>query len=129
MGEKYLLDTNAVIEFLGGKLPESAILWLEEIVAEDQHLLSVINHIELLGFKGEEEEMQVLEDFIAVSTILPLSDEVVQQTIALRKEHKIKLPDAIVAATSLVHDLIIVTRNVSDFKDIPELKYLNPHDK
>jgi len=129
MGERYLLDTNAVIEFLGGKLPESAMLWLENIIAEDQHLLSVINHIELLGFKSGEEEMQVLEDFIDISSILPLSDEVVQQTIALRKEHKIKLPDAVVAATALVHDLTILTRNVSDFKEIPKIKYLNPHEK
>lgn len=129
MGEKYLLDTNAVIEFLGDKLPQSAMLWLEGIIAEDQHLLSVINHIELLGFKGEEEEMRVLEDFIEISTVLPLSDEVVQKTIALRKEYKIKLPDAIIAASSLIYDLIIVTRNISDFKEIPDIKYLNPHDK
>ncbi|MEM1328689.1 MAG: type II toxin-antitoxin system VapC family toxin [Bacteroidota bacterium] len=129
MGENYLLDTNAVIEFLGGILPEPAIVWLEGIVAEDLHFLSVINQIELLGFNGEDEEMKTIEDFIGVSSVLSLSNEVVQQTIALRKEHKIKLPDAVIAATALTHDLTIITRNTSDFEDIDGIKYINPHEK
>lgn len=129
MGEKYLLDTNAVIEFLGGTLPNSGAAWVEEIVADDAHFLSVINHIELLGFNGEEGEMKVIEEFINISGVLPLSDEVVQQTINLRKAHKIKLPDAVIAATALVHNLTIITRNLSDFEGIENIKCINSHRK
>ncbi|MBK8704770.1 MAG: PIN domain-containing protein [Saprospiraceae bacterium] len=45
--------------------------------------------------------------------VLSLTDDVVQK---LRKQYKIKLPDAIIAATALVYDLTLVTRNISDFQ-------------
>ncbi|MCF8232854.1 MAG: hypothetical protein K9J27_11755 [Bacteroidales bacterium] len=43
-------------------------------------------------------------------------------------KHKIKLPDAIIAATSLVYDLTLITRNSTDFKNIDELRLINPWD-
>ena len=45
----------------------------------------------------------------------------------IRKAHKIKLPDAVIAATELAYDLILMTRNISDFKKIEELNLINPH--
>lgn len=52
--------------------------------------------------------------------------------IALRKTHHIKLPDAIIAATALVHDLTLISRNISDFKRVGEnsnfiFMKTNPH--
>ena len=47
-------------------------------------------------------------------------------SIELRKARKIKLPDAIIAATAIVHDLILVSRNDKDFAAIPSLRYSNP---
>jgi toxin FitB len=52
---------------------------------------------------------------------------IVEQTILLRKKHKIKTPDAIIAATALVHDLTIITRNSGDFEKIEGLKTVNPY--
>jgi hypothetical protein len=43
------MDTNAVIEFLGGALPSSGSNWLQDLIDQNLHLLSVINKIELLG--------------------------------------------------------------------------------
>ncbi|MGI4899877.1 MAG: PIN domain-containing protein [Janthinobacterium lividum] len=57
----------------------------------------------------------------------PLNKFVVKQVIELRQNHKIKTPDAIIAATALVHDLILISRNVSDFKTIYGLQTVNPH--
>lgn len=42
--------------------------------------------------------MQLLEDFIVATCILALGESVIQQTILLRQQHRIKLPDAIIAA-------------------------------
>jgi predicted nucleic acid-binding protein len=58
-------------------------------------------------------------------TILPLSEEIVNRTIQLRKQKKIKLGDAIIAATALVHNLQLVTRNIRDFKGIEDLEGIN----
>jgi len=49
------------------------------------------------------------------------------QTIALRQSKKIKLGDAIIAATALVYGYTIVTRNVGGFKNIPSLMIIDPH--
>ncbi|HPI10761.1 MAG TPA: type II toxin-antitoxin system VapC family toxin, partial [Catalimonadaceae bacterium] len=58
-------------------------------------------------------------------TILPLSEEIVKRTILLRKQKKIKLGDALIAATALVHNLQLVTRNIRDFKGIEDLEVIN----
>ena len=67
-----------------------------------------------------------IRSFISDSIILSLTDEVVERTIELRKLYKIKLPDAIIAATAIVHDFTLISRNDKDFARITELKYLNP---
>jgi len=48
--------------------------------------------------------------------------------ISIRKIHRIKLPDAIIAATALVNGLELVTRNINDFKNIDGLNLINPWD-
>ncbi|MCO6485969.1 MAG: type II toxin-antitoxin system VapC family toxin [Saprospiraceae bacterium] len=127
MGTQYLIDTNAVIEFLGGTLPATSSHWIENIIGENIHHLSVINQIELLGFNGSPAEMQTLEEFIEVTNILPLTDAVVQKTIQLRRSQKINLPDAIIAATALSNNLTLITRNLKDFQYLKELICLDSH--
>jgi len=48
-------------------------------------------------------------------------------TIELRKEYKIKLPDALIAAPALHYRLGLITRNTFDFKKIDGLEVINPH--
>ncbi len=72
--------------------------------------------------------MQLLADFIAATTVLGLDAPVVQQTIWLRQHHRVKLPDAIIAATALVHGLPVLTRNANDFKAFSGLLVVNPHE-
>ena len=69
-------------------------------------------------------EPQYLTD---TSGIIDYLDEIVDRTINLRKQSKIKLPDAIVAATAMVYKYVLITRNISDFKNIEGLKLLDPH--
>jgi len=104
----HLIDSNAVIEFLGGSLPIAGLRWLEDLVDNNLHFLSVVNRIELLSYNGNPSEMQVLDDFIKASTVLLLTEDVILKTIEIRKQVNIKLPDAIIAATSIVHRLEMV---------------------
>jgi len=128
MGTHFLADTNAGIDFLSGKLPAASAAWFQQAI-EDQHIaLSVIVRIELLSWVGSPNDMQLLADFIAATTILGLDEPVIQQTIQLRQQYKVKLPDAIIAATALVHGLPIITRNTGDFKAFTGLVALNPHE-
>ena len=64
-----------------------------------------------------------------VASVIGITDEIVDETIAIQRAYKIKLPDAIIAATAINKKLILVTRNVADFKIIQELVLVNPWDK
>ena len=123
MGQKYLLDTNAILDFMGKKLPEESQFFLSDII-DDQINISAINKIELLGFSNVE---QHLIDFVGFAEIYHLDDKIIDQTIELRKKYKIKLPDAIIAATAIVHNFTLISRNSSDFLKITELNYINPY--
>jgi len=123
MGKKYLLDTNTVIDYMGNKLPESAKKELAKII-DDEINLSVINKIELLGFAKVDQEFI---DFVNFSNIYQLDEDITELTIELRKKYRIKLPDAIVAATAIHHGFTLVTNNTSDFDKIKSIKLLNPY--
>ena len=70
----------------------------------------------------------ILVDFFEASTILELSDSVVNKTIEIRQKQKIKLPDSVIASTALVNELVLISRNTKDFRTIPDLEVINPYD-
>lgn len=122
MGKRYLTDTNIIIDFMGNLIPESPKTLVAEII-DDQPYISIVNKIELLGFSNVPRE---IVEFVETAQIIELTEEVVGRTISLRKKHKIKLPDAIIAATCLVHDLRLITRNEGDFDQVEGLVLFNP---
>lgn len=75
---------------------------------------------------GHHTANQSWRDFIDQATLIKVNDDIIDQVILIRKKHKIKIPDAIIAATAVVHHLILITRNVDDFKNIDGLKIENP---
>lgn len=126
--QQYLIDTNVVIDYLGQKLPPSAMTFLNDVVDSIPNI-SIITRIEVLGFSTTKESYQLLESFMNDATVLDLTEDVANQSIEIRKTLKTKLPDAIIAATAMVYDLALITRNVNDFKNIPSLKLVNPWEK
>ena len=123
MGQKYLLDTNVILDFMGEKLPEKSMFFLSKII-DEQINISAINKIELLGFYNPE---QILIDLVNFSEIYHIDNAIIDKTIELRKKHKIKLPDAIIAATAIVHDFILISHNFRDFHKITELNFLDSY--
>lgn len=127
MEEQFIIDTNAAIDYLGGKLPPSAMAYLNDVINTTPNI-SVITQIEILSFTTNPTAYQLLKDFIQECVIFDINQSIVQKTIHIRQTHKTKLPDAIIAATSIVHDLTLITRNISDFKNIEGLQILNPYE-
>ena len=98
-------------------------------MADSQPAISAISEIELLCWKTTiEKDQEVLHNFIADAWVSELEKDIKLKTAELRRAHKIKLPDAIIAATALVYDLTWLTRDVNDFKNIDELNVVTPHD-
>lgn len=58
-----------------------------------------------------------LQDFFI---ILPITQEIADKAVAIRKHQRIKLPDAIIQATAQAHDALLVTRNTRDFPENTE---------
>ena len=103
---RYLLDTNAVIYLVNGRLALP--------LPEGQYSISVITEIELLSFPNLlDEEEQRIRDLLQVLERVQLSDTVRQQTILLRRKNRLKLPDAIIAASALTHRAILLTNDQS----------------
>ncbi|WP_248277934.1 type II toxin-antitoxin system VapC family toxin [Brasilonema sp. UFV-L1] len=73
-----------------------------------------------------DDETEVIEDLLSQFDSILISRKIENQTIALKRKHKIKLPDAVIAATALYQQAVLVTRNFHDFQDIAELKLENP---
>ena len=88
---------------------------------------SIVSYIEALGYQRLTAEAERhITDFFRGGLILPLSDTVAQQAVALRQQRRMGLGDAIIAATAMVHDLALVTHNTEDFRWINELQLLDP---
>lgn len=122
------MDSNAVIDYVGEYLPQPAALAVDALVNAELNV-SIVARIEVLGFNGTPEGMQKLEAFLNTARMFYVDDRVAQQTIILRKTYrKLKLGDAIIAATALVQDFTLLTRNRDDFKNIAGLQIQNPHE-
>lgn len=116
------MDTNSVIDYLGNKLPKNAAKKLDA----EQLEISVITRMELLAWRNADAgQLTVLEEFLNNITIWNLDEPIILKGIEVRRNYNIKLPDAIIAATALVGNLTLTTRNVSDFKNITGLKIIN----
>jgi predicted nucleic acid-binding protein len=122
----YLLDTNAVINYLEAALPIPSMQFMGAVIDNNCNI-SVITKMETLGylFKSMAEQI-TMETFVSGSNVLIINDEIVNKTIEIRKSKKIKLPDAIIAATAVVHGLILISRNTSDFTNIQSLHVIDP---
>ena len=121
----YLIDTNIIIYHLSNGIPKTAHRKMREIFKRHFNI-SVITKMEVLGFrKHTNTSFSTAQQFLGYAKVLELNEPIIETVIALRRVHKIKLPDAIIAATALRHDLILITRNTHDFDGIG-IKTYNP---
>lgn len=123
-GRKLLLDSNIIIYIAKKELvPESFIQ------ADDSLFVSDVSFMETLGYSfADSAEKKETEAILSVIHRLPIDEPVVQKVIETRQLRKMKLPDAIIAATGLVNDCTVVSRNLSDFLGLAGLNLLNPFD-
>jgi predicted nucleic acid-binding protein len=83
---------------------------------------SVITRAELLAGAGTEDEPQVRR-LLAGMDELPVDRRVAERAGRLRRDvPAVRMPDALVAATALVHSLALHTRNVGDYRRVPGLR-------
>jgi predicted nucleic acid-binding protein len=106
-----LFDTNILIDYTHG-IVEAEL----ELSSYGIRGISIITWIEMLaGAKQNEEE--ATRRFLGRFELVPLTDDVADEAIRLRREARMKLPDAIILATAVAQDWLLVTRNTKDFRE------------
>ncbi len=132
---KYLLDTNIISETAKNK-PNTNVVSFLKSVSSERLFLSVLTigeirkGIELLKDHDKKNKLVYwLEHDVPIwfgKNILPIDLKVSEQWGLLMADRSLPAIDSLIAATSLVHNLILVTRNVNDFDMITNLEIFNP---
>jgi len=107
-----LVDTDVFVDHLRGAR--------ELRRGRDAIAYSVITRTEL--FAGPTEQEPRVARLLAPFRELAVDRQIAETAGQLRRAHDVLLPDALIAATALLHELQLVTRNVRDFRSIPELE-------
>lgn len=114
---KALFDTNIVVDFLNG-VPEAR----DEIARYRQRSISIITWMEVM-VGTDDTVAEATRAFLETFAIIPLETGTAVRAVELRREHRIKLPDAIVWASADFHSMLLVTRNTKDFSsDTPGIR-------
>jgi len=99
-------------------------------VERDDAAIATVSRIEVLGFPGfanvSEDHRQRLREIVDSMVQLGLDERVIERAITLRRQRRTSLADAVIAATALVHERPLVTRNTDDFKHIAGLRLIDP---
>jgi predicted nucleic acid-binding protein len=106
---KALFDTNILIDYLNA-VPEARA----ELQRYSEKAISIITWMEVMV--GAERDLEAAtRAFLNGFDVVPVDDQIAERTVALRRGHRIKLPDAVIWATAQAHAMLLVTRNTKDF--------------
>jgi predicted nucleic acid-binding protein len=108
-GVNYLLDTNIIIGMYQKSAAVIALMQSRQ-VRISQCAYSAITRMELLGFVGiTDNEEQAINGLLARMAYLSLNPAIEDAAIQLRWQRRLKLPDAVIVATSTVYSLELIT--------------------
>ena len=118
-----LVDTNIFIEYY--KNNPAICNVLEQIDTQEIAVSDVVCAELYFGARNRQELTDIVSDMEKL-TVLPVSQKIARLAVDLVKQyclsHKLKLPDAQIAATAILHNAELFTLNRKDFKYIPNLK-------
>lgn len=117
-GSKLFVDTNILLYFLNGD-PE-----VIEMISDKDLIISFITELELQAFPEiSADSEEIIKGLLKNCTIVDISPELKELTIEFRKKSKLKLPDAIIAATAFYFKLPLLTAD-KQFRTIDELEVI-----
>lgn len=123
--DEYLIDTNILIYHTKGS--ENSIDFISHAIIQKSFNISIVTKIEFLGWKKHtSHSFEKCKRLIEFSNVYSVDEDIANKAIELKRKTNIRLADAVIAATAIIHNLKLATRNVNDFKAIKEVKVVNP---
>ena len=120
-GTMRILDSNIVIY-----ATQTAFAYLLPLLHDSDNYVSEITKLEVLGFHGfDATTKQNMEDLFDTLQIIPIDSHIIDKAVELRQMRKMSLGDAIVAATTLLQDFELVSRDVRGFSSLG-IRVVNP---
>ena len=107
---KAVLDTNILVDYLTG-IPAAR----RELQQYEEVAISIVTWMEVLAGADDAQEEAVARDFLSQFNLQPLGKTVAERAIKIRRQHRLKLPDAIIWATATELGWLLVTRNTRDY--------------
>ena len=122
-----LCDTNIFISAFNG--PQDTIDQLDKI-GLDEVVLSAVTVMELFQGMGNKEELAQMKKKIKYYDVVQIDGEVSRMAIefieSYKLSHGLSIPDAIIGATSVVHQIPLYTYNIRDFDFLPGVILYQP---
>ena len=109
---KAVFDTNILVDYLNGVAAAN-----HEIERYDEIAISIVTWMEVLAGADDAEEEAITREFLSRFKVQPVEKAVAERATKIRRQHKLKLPDAIIWATAKELGRILVTRNTKDFSE------------
>ncbi|MES2268173.1 MAG: type II toxin-antitoxin system VapC family toxin [Bacteroidota bacterium] len=115
-GDSIVIDTSLIINLFNG------VSEVQELIEGRNLFVSIVSEIEVLSFSGLSiTDKKLIKDFLSKCHIVDIEPAIKELTIDIRSNTKIKLPDAIIAATAMYYDLPLFTMD-KGFKRLPDLQ-------
>ena len=106
---KALFDTNILVDYLNA-VPQART----ELQRYQDKTISIITWMEVMVGAGPG-LAAATRSFLSDFKVFAVDERIAERAVGLRRDHRIKLPDAVIWATAQVHALLLVTRNTKDF--------------
>lgn len=122
---RYLIDSNVWIE-AAANVP-CAVKALKSAMQGRWVGYSAITRLELFSYPdlNAREERQ-LKELLGLFVEVDVTAEIIDKAITIKRSRRVRIPDALIAASALQTSSALITRNVDDFKKIAGLNIINP---
>lgn len=110
-----LIDTDVFVDHLRGA---------RELQEGSAICYSVVTRCEL--FAGPPAQGEGVREMLAPLRELAVDGAIAERAGRIRRDTRIRAPDALIAATAILHRLTLVTRNRRDFERVPGLRVRAP---
>ncbi len=121
-----LIDTNILIEIYRSN---DQVVNAVKAITQENTAVSDITSAELYYGARNKRELKLIQKDLKKLNVLHVTAEISKTAVELVRlyalSHKLSLPDALIAATSLVYDIPLYTLNKKDFSYLPNIKLYN----